>query len=152
MKRTSALLILASLLLLTFPGDAAAQAVKPLSTDAAPKAIGPYSQAVLAGGFLFASGQVPLDPKTGELVGGGIEPSTERVLDNLEAVLKAAGLTFADVVKVTVYLTKAEDFAAMNGVYAKRMGDSKPARATIVVAGLPRNAPLEIELVALAKR
>ena len=121
-------------------------------SDAAPKAIGPYSQAVLAGGFLFASGQIPIDPKTGDLVGGTIEQSTERIFDNLEAVLKAAGLSFADVVKTTVYLTKAEDFAAMNGIYGRRMGENKPARATVIVAALPKGAPLEIELIALARR
>ena len=122
-----------------------------ISTEGAPKAIGPYSQGVLAGGFLFASGQIPLDPKTGELVAGGIEASAARVFDNLEAVLKAAGLTFSDVVKVTVYMTKAEDFTAMNGVYGKRLGENKPARATVFVASLPKGAPLEIELVAVAK-
>src|SRR5262249_28501827 len=97
--------------------------MKFLATDGAPKAIGPYSQAVIEGGFLFASGQIPLDPATGELVGGGIEKATSRVLDNMEAVLKTAGLTFADVVKTTVFLVKAEDFPAMNGVYAARFGD-----------------------------
>ncbi|HKA37406.1 MAG TPA: RidA family protein [Thermoanaerobaculia bacterium] len=122
-----------------------------IATEGAPKAIGPYSQAVVEGGFLFAAGQIPLDPKTGELVGGSIEQSAERVLDNLEAVLKAAGLSFADVVKTTVFLTKAEDFAAFNAVYGKRMGDHKPARSTVIVAALPRNAPVEIELVARAK-
>jgi 2-iminobutanoate/2-iminopropanoate deaminase len=127
-------------------------AMKFVATDEAPKAIGPYSQAVVEGGLLFASGQVPLDPKTGELVGGSIEQSTERVLDNLEAVLKAAGLTFADVVKTTVYLTKAEDFAPMNGVYGRRMGEHKPARSTVIVAALPRSAPLEIDLIARAPR
>ncbi len=129
-----------------------AAAMKFIATDEAPKAIGPYSQAVVEGGFLFAAGQIPLDPKTGELVTGGIEPSTERVFDNLEAVLKAAGLTFSDVVKTTVFLTKAEDFAALNAVYARRMGDHKPARSTVIVAALPKNAPMEIELVARAKR
>ena len=126
-------------------------AMKFVSTDDAPKAIGPYSQAVVEGGFLFASGQVPLDPKTGELVGGSIEQSTERVLDSLEAVLKAAGLTFADVVKTTVYLTKAEDFAPMNGVYGRRMGEHKPARSTVIVVALPRSAPMEIDLIARAR-
>ncbi len=126
-------------------------AMKFIATDGAPKAIGPYSQAVVEGGFLFAAGQIPLDPKTGELVTGGIEQSAERVFDNLEAVLKAAGLTFSDVVKTTVFLTKAEDFAALNGVYAKRMGEHKPARSTVIVAALPKNAPMEIELVARAK-
>ncbi len=127
-------------------------AMKFIVTDDAPKAIGPYSQAVVEGGFLFAAGQIPLDPKTGELVTGGIEQSAERVFDNLEAVLKAAGLTFSDVVKTTVFLTKAEDFAALNGVYGKRMGEHKPARSTVIVAALPRNAPMEIELVARARR
>jgi len=132
--------------------DESASGLKYIATDDAPKAIGPYSQCVVAGGLLFCAGQIPLDPKTGELVTGGIEPATERVLDNLEAVLKAEGLTFADVVKTTVYLTKSEDFQPMNGVYGRRMGESKPARATVFVAGLPRNAPVEIELIACAKR
>ncbi len=136
----------------TKEGKAAPAAMKFIATDDAPKAIGPYSQAVVEGGFLFAAGQVPLDPKTGELVTGGIEQSAERVLDNLEAVLKAAGLTFSDVVKTTVFLTKAEDFAALNGVYGKRMGEHKPARSTVIVAALPRNAPIEIELIARARR
>jgi 2-iminobutanoate/2-iminopropanoate deaminase len=129
-----------------------ASGIKYVTTEDAPKAIGPYSQGVVAGGLLFCAGQIPLDPKTGELVTGGIEPATERVLDNLEAVLKAEGLTFADVVKTTVYLTKSEDFQPMNGVYGRRMGESKPARATVFVAGLPRNSPIEIELIARAKR
>jgi 2-iminobutanoate/2-iminopropanoate deaminase len=132
--------------------ERAAAPMKLVTTDEAPKAIGPYSQAVVEGGYLFASGQIPLDPKTGELVGGTIEQSAERVLDNLEAVLKAAGLSFTDVVKTTVYLTKAEDFAAMNGIYARRMGEHKPARSTVIVAALPRNAPMEIDLIARAKR
>ena len=127
-------------------------AMKFITTDEAPRAIGPYSQAVVEGGFLFAAGQIPLDPKTGELVGGSIEQSAERVFDNLGAVLKAAGLSFSDVVKTTVYLTKAEDFAALNGVYARRMGEHKPARSTVIVAALPRNAPMEIELIARTRR
>jgi len=90
--------------------------MKFVATEEAPKAIGPYSKAVVEGGFLFAAGQIPLDPKTGEFVSGGIDPSAERVLDNLEAVLKAAGAAFSDVVKTTVYLTKVEDFAALNGL------------------------------------
>jgi len=120
-----------------------------IATDGAPKAIGPYSQAVRAGAMLFASGQIPLDPATGQLVAGGIEASTERVLDNLQAVLKQAGLTFADVVKTTVYLIHGEDFAAMNAVYAKRFGDHRPARSTVIVAALPRGAAVEIDLMAL---
>jgi len=121
-------------------------------TEKGPKPLGPYSQAVVEGGFLFAAGQIPLDPKTGEMVTGGIEQSAERVLDNLEAVLKAEGLSFSDVVKTTVFLTKAEDFAALNAVYGRRMGDHKPARSTVIVAALPRNAPLEMELIARARR
>jgi len=119
-----------------------------IATDRAPKAIGPYSQAVSAGGFLFASGQIPLDPATGELVGGGIEASTERIFRNLEAVLTAAGLDFSDVVKTTVYLTRADDFAAMNGVYASHFGEHRPARSTVMVASLPKGAPVEIDVVA----
>jgi 2-iminobutanoate/2-iminopropanoate deaminase len=122
--------------------------VKFIAADDAPKAIGPYSQAVAEGGFLFTSGQVPLDPKTGELVAGGIEAATERVFDNLEAVLRKSGLTFADVVKATVFLARMDDFAAMNGVYAKRFGEHRPARSTVAVAALPRGAAVEIDLVA----
>ncbi|MDQ2970777.1 MAG: RidA family protein [Acidobacteriota bacterium] len=122
--------------------------MKYLATDDAPKAIGPYSQAVVDGGFLFASGQIPLDPETGELVTGGIEASAERIFDNLEAVLREAGLTLADVVKTTVYLTKTADFPAMNAVYARRFGDHRPARSTVTVAGLPKGAPLEVDLIA----
>lgn len=126
--------------------------IRVVASEDAPKAAGPYSQAVVAGGFLFAAGQVNRDPKTGQFVAGSIESATERVLDNLEAVLKADGLGWADVVKTTVYLTKAEDFAPLNGVYGKRMGDAKPARSTVVVAALPGGAMLEIDLVARAKR
>lgn len=122
-----------------------------IATEDAPKAIGPYSQAVTAGGFLFASGQIPLDPSTGELVTGGVEASTERILENLEAVLRKSGLTFADVVKTTVYLTRANDFAAMNGAYARRFGDHRPARSTVMVASLPKGALLEIDLIALKR-
>lgn len=126
--------------------------MKFISTTSAPKAIGPYSQAVIEGGFLFSSGQVPLDPATGRLVEGGLEASAERVLDNLEAVLREAGLSFADVVKTTVYLTRAEDFPVLNGVYARRFGDHRPARSTVIVAALPAGAPLEIDLIARVTR
>jgi 2-iminobutanoate/2-iminopropanoate deaminase len=122
--------------------------VRPIATDSAPKAIGPYSQAIVESGFLFTSGQVPLDPATGRLVEGGLEASAERVLDNLEAILSQAGLAFADVVKTTVYLTRAEDFAAMNAVYARRFGEHRPARSTVIVAALPAGASLEIDLIA----
>ncbi len=126
--------------------------MKFLATDGAPKAIGPYSQAVTEGGFLFCSGQIPLDPGTGDLVAGGIEPATERILDNLEAVLKSAGLSFADVVKTTVFLVRAEDFPAMNAIYARRFGDHRPARSTVIVAALPKGAMVEIELIARSAR
>jgi 2-iminobutanoate/2-iminopropanoate deaminase len=123
-----------------------------IATEGAPKAIGPYSQAVAAGGFLFASGQIPLDPATGELVSGDLEKSSERVFDNLQAVLREAGLTFADVVKTTVYLTRAEDFSAMNAIYTRRFGDHRPARSTVIVAALPKGAPLEIDVIARMTR
>ena len=125
--------------------------MKFLATDDAPKAIGPYSQAVVDGGLLFASGQIPLDPASGELVPGGIDAAAERILDNLEAVLASAGLTFSDVVKTTVFLTRTEDFPAMNAVYARRFGEHRPARSTVTVAGLPKGAPLEIDLIARVK-
>lgn len=122
--------------------------MKYVATEDAPKAIGPYSQAIVDGGLLFASGQIPLDPSTGELVTDGVESSAERIFDNLEAVLREAGLTFADVLKTTVYLTRTEDFPTMNAVYARRFGDHRPARSTVTVAGLPKGAPLEIDLIA----
>jgi 2-iminobutanoate/2-iminopropanoate deaminase len=122
-----------------------------LATEGAPKAIGPYSQGVVEGGFLFCSGQIPLDPDSGELVSGGIEASTERVLDNMEAVLKSAGLALLDVVKTTVFLVRAEDFPAMNAIYARRFGDHRPARSTVIVAALPKAAIVEMDLIARTK-
>jgi 2-iminobutanoate/2-iminopropanoate deaminase len=122
--------------------------VRFVATSSAPKAIGPYSQAVIEGGFLFTAGQVPFDPATGKLVEGGMETSAERVFDNLEAILREAGIGFGDVVKATVYLTRAEDFAPLNAVYARRFGEHRPARSTVIVAALPAGAPLEIDLVA----
>jgi 2-iminobutanoate/2-iminopropanoate deaminase len=122
--------------------------VKFLATDEAPKAIGPYAQGVVEAGFLFSSGQVPLDPATGKLVSGGLEASAERVFDNIEAILREGGLTLSDVVKATVYLTRAEDFAPLNAVYARRFGDHRPARSTVIVAALPAGAPLEIDVIA----
>ena len=122
--------------------------MKFVATEGAPRAIGPYSQAVVEAGFLFASGQVPLDPATGKLVQGDLEASAERVFDNLEAILTQAGLGFADVVKTTVFLTRAEDFAPLNAVYARRFGAHRPARSTVIVAALPAGAPLEIDLIA----
>jgi len=123
--------------------------MKPVTSLSAPAAIGPYSQAIDAGDFVFLSGQVPLDPKTGELVKGTIELETERVLDNLGAVLEAAGCSFSDVVKTTIYLTDLGDFQAVNGTYAKRFNaEAPPARATIQVSALPKGARVEIDAIA----
>ncbi len=121
-----------------------------IATDNAPKAIGPYSQAVRAGGFLFCSGQIPLDPATGELVAGPIGAQTERVMDNIAAVLEAAGLTFGDLVKSTIYLADLGDFAAVNEVYGRRFPSDPPARSTVEVKGLPKGAGVEIEVIAMA--
>lgn len=121
-----------------------------IHTDAAPKAIGPYSQAIVAGGLVFCSGQVPIDPATGELVPGGIEEQTHRSLSNLKAVLEAAGSGLDRVLKTTVFLQNMGDFAAMNAVYATYFPDNPPARSTVEVARLPRNALVEIECIALA--
>lgn len=118
------------------------------ATDEAPKAIGPYSQAVSRSRTVYTSGQIPLDPATGKLVEGGFESMVERVFDNLEAVLASAGLGFSDVMKVNVFLADMADFAALNGIYAGRMGDHKPARSTIQVAGLPMGARVEIDMTA----
>ena len=122
--------------------------MKFIATEGAPKAIGPYSQAVVEDGLLFASGQIPLDPATGELVGGGIDQAMERIFDNLESVLSAAGLTLANVQRTTVYLIRSEDFAPMNAVYARRFADHRPARSTVIVAALPKGASVEIDLIA----
>ncbi|HEV2619747.1 MAG TPA: RidA family protein [Acidobacteriaceae bacterium] len=122
-----------------------------ISTTSAPAAIGPYSQAIRLGELVFTSGQVGLDPATGVLVAGGIREQTMRVLDNLEAVLKAGGLTMGDVVKTTVYLKNMGDFAKMNEVYAQYLapeGVIPPARSTVEVARLPKDALVEIELIA----
>jgi 2-iminobutanoate/2-iminopropanoate deaminase len=123
----------------------------PIATDAAPKAIGPYSQAIQCGGLLFLSGQIPLDPATGQLVTGDIRLETERVMSNIEAVLTEAGATFEDVLKTTIFLTDLADFAAVNEVYGKRFeGVAPPARSTVQVAALPRGARVEIEMIARA--
>jgi 2-iminobutanoate/2-iminopropanoate deaminase len=121
-----------------------------IQTDRAPEAIGPYSQAIKANGFIFASGQIPLDPSTMQIVEGGIEEQTRRVLENLKAVLEAAGSSLDRVVKTTVYLADLGEFAAMNVIYAKYFGERKPARATVQVARLPRDVKVEIDLIALA--
>lgn len=122
--------------------------MKPVNSLSAPSAIGPYSQAIDAGGFVFLSGQIPLDPKTGELVKGDIALETDRALDNLGAVLEAAGCSFADVVKTTIYLTDLGDFQAVNNAYGKRFTSSPPARATVQVSALPKGARVEIDAIA----
>lgn len=121
---------------------------KSIATDGAPKAIGPYSQAIRAGDLVFLSGQIPLDPATGELVRGTIEAEVTRVLENIRAVLEAAGAGPDDVVRTTVFLADMADFQAMNGVYARFFGDARPARSTVQVAGLPRGARVEIDVIA----
>ncbi len=117
-------------------------------TEAAPAAIGPYSQAAIVGDLVFTAGQVALDPIAGTVIEGGIEAQTARVLENLAAVLAAAGSSLSQVVKTTVFLTDMADFPAMNQVYAQEFGDHKPARATVAVAGLPLGVRVEIEVVA----
>lgn len=120
-----------------------------ISTDAAPKAIGPYSQAIKANGMVFCSGQIALDPATGEMAARGIEAETERILENLKAVLAAAGSSLERVARADVFLADMTDFAAMNEVYARYFGDLSPARATVAVAALPKNACVEIAVTAL---
>lgn len=120
-----------------------------IHTDRAPHAIGPYSQAVRAGNLVFASGQIPTDPATGEFVSGGIAEQTEQVLRNLSAVLEAAGTGLDRVVKTTVFMADMVDFAEMNDVYARFFASEPPARATVAAAGLPRNARVEIDAIAL---
>ncbi|HEY3524004.1 MAG TPA: RidA family protein [Candidatus Limnocylindrales bacterium] len=119
-----------------------------VTTGSAPAAIGPYSQAIAVGDLVFCSGQVGLDPATGELVEGGIEAQAERALRNLAAVLDAAGVTFGDVTKVTIFLADIGDFAAVNAVYGRFMPDPPPARSTFAVAALPKGARVEIEAIA----
>ena len=119
-----------------------------VSTAGAPAAIGPYSQGIVAGGFLFSAGQAALDPVTASLVEGGIEAETERVMANLTAVLDAAGASWGDVVKTTIFLVDMADFAVVNGIYGRYVTDPPPARSTVGVAALPKGARVEIEVVA----
>jgi len=119
-----------------------------IATDRAPKAIGPYSQAIRSGDFIFCAGQVGLDPATGEAVQGDVKAQTARILDNLAGVLAAAGSDLAHVLKTTVFLTDMGDFAAMNEIYAQKFGDHRPARSTIGIAALPRGLRVEIECIA----
>ena len=121
-----------------------------ISSELAPRAIGPYSQAVRAGGWLFCSGQIPLDPVSGELVSGGISEQTEQVMANLREVLKAAGLGFDQVVKTTIYLADLADFTVVNEIYGRFFPEFPPARATVQVAALPKGARVEIDAIACA--
>jgi len=122
---------------------------KVILTDKAPKAIGPYSQAIQAGGFLFLSGQIPIDPKTGELIKGDIRQQTRQVLENMKGLLESEGLEMKDVVKVTVFLKDLGSFSQMNEVYATYFSSFPPARSTVEVANLPRDAGIEVEAIAL---
>ena len=119
-----------------------------VSTDNAPKAIGPYEQGIKVGDFVYVSGQIPLDPKTGNLVTGGITEQTHQVMKNLRAILEAGGSSLDRVVKATVFLKNIADFATMNEVYAEYLGHAKPARSTVAVADLPRGALVEIDFIA----
>jgi 2-iminobutanoate/2-iminopropanoate deaminase len=123
-------------------------ALTPIHTDDAPAAIGPYSQAMSLGDLVFCSGQIPIDPSTGDLIGGDVAAQTDRVMRNLAAVLAAAGCSLADVVKTTVFLSDMGNFVAMNEVYGRHFGDHRPARATVAVAGLPKAVDVEIEVIA----
>jgi len=123
--------------------------IETIATDRGPKAIGPYSQAVRANGFIFVSGQIALDPKSQQLIEGGIVEQTERVLDNLKGIVEAAGSSLQHAVKTTVFLADINDFKAMNEVYAKYFDSHPPARSTVQAAGLPRNVRVEIDLIAL---
>jgi len=125
--------------------------VRIVHTENAPAAIGPYSQAVVAGNFLFTAGQIALDPATGQIVQGDVTAQTERVMRNLAAVLENAGASWADVVKTTVYLQDMADFPRVNEVYGRVMGEARPARSTVQVAGLPRGVLVEIDVIAIVR-
>ena len=125
--------------------------VRIVHTDKAPAAIGPYSQGIVAGNFLFTAGQIALDPATGQIVQGDVTAQAERVLTNLTAVLESAGTSWADVVKTTVYLQDMADFPRVNEVYGRMIGDARPARSTVQVSGLPRGVLVEIDAVAVVR-
>jgi 2-iminobutanoate/2-iminopropanoate deaminase len=122
--------------------------VTTVQTDQAPAAIGPYSQGIVAGGFLFTAGQIGINPETGQVVDGDVVPQTERALANVQAILSSAGVSWNDVVKTTVFLKDMGDFPRMNEVYARVLGAARPARSTVAVAGLPKGVAVEIEAVA----
>lgn len=158
MKQTKFTLAIAVAFILVFAFDQDRSAVygqavskKAVGSADAPKAIGPYSQAIIANGFVFTAGQVGADPKTGSLVEGGIVEQTEQVLKNIEAVLKASGSSLDDVVKTTVFLADINDFSKMNEVYAKWFKTPFPARSTVQAARLPRDAKIEIETIAVVR-
>jgi 2-iminobutanoate/2-iminopropanoate deaminase len=119
-----------------------------VATKDAPQAIGPYSQAIRSGGFLFSSGQIAIDPSTGQVIEGDVAAQTERVMKNLAAILKAAGLSLSNVVKTTVFLKSMGDFATMNEIYGKHFGEHRPARSTVEVARLPKDVLVEIDVIA----
>ena len=123
---------------------------KIISTNEAPAAVGPYSQAVRAGGMVFCAGQIPLDPQSGQIVAGDISAQTRRVMDNITAVLKADGLTFDNIVKTTIFLVDLNDFQTVNEIYGSYFKQAPPARSTIQVSALPKGARVEIEVIALA--
>ena len=120
-------------------------------TDKAPAVIGPYSQGIIAGGFLFTAGQIALDPATGQIVAGDVTVQTERVMKNLSAVLESAGTSWSEVVKTTVYLQDMADFPRVNEIYGRMIGDARPARSTVQVSALPRGVLVEIDAVAVVK-
>lgn len=122
-----------------------------VATSKAPQAIGPYSQAIKSGGFLFTSGQIAIDPATGNIIEGDVQAQTERVMKNLSAILEAAGLTLRNVVKTTVFLKSMGDFAPMNEIYGRHFGEHRPARSTVEVARLPKDVLVEIDVVAELK-
>ena len=122
-----------------------------ISTEKAPRPIGPYSQAVVAGGFLFGSGQIPVDPETGRVVEGGIREQARRVMENIKAILEAAGCTLEDVVSVTVFLSDLNDFKEFNRVYAEYFGKQPPARTTVEVSRLPKGVGLEVNFIAVLR-
>jgi 2-iminobutanoate/2-iminopropanoate deaminase len=124
---------------------------KIISTSDAPAAVGPYSQAVRVGSTIYCAGQIPLDPKSGQIVAGGVDAQTQRVLDNITAVLKAESLTFENIVKTTIFLTDLADFQTVNEIYGARFKSQPPARSTVQVAALPKGARVEIEVIAVAE-
>ncbi|HKR07977.1 MAG TPA: RidA family protein [Gemmatimonadaceae bacterium] len=124
---------------------------KKITTEKAPSAIGPYSQGIIANGFLYTAGQIPLDPASGKMVEGGIVEQTNRVMENIQEVLTAAGVSWKEVVKTTVYLNDLSNFPTVNDVYGKWLGDARPARSTVQVTALPRGALVEIDAIAAVK-